>query len=60
GGARSVAGDGELAAVLRTWSSEAAIRESIGRKAQGYVERQRGAARRTAEALAHFLSGRTD
>jgi 3-deoxy-D-manno-octulosonic-acid transferase len=55
GGAKAVKDQGELAAVLRTWTSDRLLREAIGGNAAGYVERQRGAARRTAEALAGYL-----
>ncbi len=58
GGARSVQDADELADLLETWLRDAAARERAGKAARSYVERHRGAARRSAALLAELLDSR--
>ncbi|MEX2529237.1 MAG: glycosyltransferase N-terminal domain-containing protein [Gemmatimonadota bacterium] len=58
GGAREVASPEELAGVLGRWLDREDERIGIGERAEGYIRRHIGAARRTAEALAGFLPPR--
>jgi 3-deoxy-D-manno-octulosonic-acid transferase len=60
GGAREVANPEELAGVLRRWLDREEERLGIGERAEGYIRRHIGAARRTADALAGFLPPRRD
>ncbi len=58
GGAELVSDGTALAALLEAWVREPGLRMAIGAKALGYVEGHRGAARRTAEALAQYMPRR--
>jgi len=54
-GGQRVTGGRDLAAALQRWLEDEGLRVEIGKNAQGYVELHRGAAERTARAMAGFL-----
>ncbi len=55
GGAQSIEGESNLTGTLHAWLEDAGLREESGANALGYIERHRGAAGRTALAIAEFF-----
>lgn len=55
GGAQSIEEESNLTGTLHAWLEDAGLREESGANALGYIERHRGAAGRTALAIAEFL-----
>lgn len=56
GGGRAVDDAEDLAAVLHTWLSDPELQAEVAGQAHGYIESHRGAAGRTAKAMAALLS----